>query len=59
MGYVIAMKTPGECGNGDTLAAVEEEGDEAPQPIVGFQPAQPMVFAGLFPGQSLLQWLGS
>ncbi len=50
VGYVIAgIKEPGKVQVGDTLTGLDNPADE---PIKGFKPAKPMVFAGIYPSDS-------
>jgi len=47
VGYIATgLKTVRECRVGDTVTAVERP---ATQPLPGFQPPKPMVYAGLYP----------
>ncbi len=47
VGYVATgLKMVGECRVGDTLTLAD---DPAPTPLPDYQPAKPMVFAGLYP----------
>jgi len=47
VGYVATgLKMVRECRVGDTLTLAD---DPAPKPLPGYQPAKPMVFAGLYP----------
>ena len=47
VGYVATgLKMVGECRVGDTLTLAD---DPAPTSLPGYQPAKPMVFAGLYP----------
>jgi GTP-binding protein LepA len=50
VGYVATgLKSLKDCTVGDTLTSLAAP---APQPLAGYQPAKPMVFAGLFPAQA-------
>ncbi len=50
VGYVIAgVKEPGQVQVGDTITHAERPASE---PVEGFQPAKPMVFAGVYPADS-------
>lgn len=50
VGYIMAnMKTVKEAQIGDTLCEFSQDGSQAVQPLPGFRPVKPMVFAGLFP----------
>ncbi len=47
VGYVATgLKTIRDCRVGDTITAVERP---APEPLPGYRPVKPMVFAGLYP----------
>ena len=47
VGYVATgVKSVGDCSVGDTITSAEVP---APEPLPGFQPVQPMVFASLYP----------
>ena len=47
VGYVATgLKTVAECHVGDTVTSAEEG---ATKPLLGYRPAQPMVFAGIYP----------
>jgi GTP-binding protein LepA len=47
VGYVATgLKTVAECHVGDTITLAEEG---ATKPLLGYRPAQPMVFAGIYP----------
>jgi len=47
VGYVATgVKSVGDCSVGDTITSAEVP---APEPLPGFQPVKPMVFAGLYP----------
>ncbi|HET7087767.1 MAG TPA: translation elongation factor 4 [Anaerolineae bacterium] len=47
VGYVATgLKTIRDCHVGDTITAVERP---APEPLPGYRPVKPMVFAGLYP----------
>jgi GTP-binding protein LepA len=50
VGYVATgLKSIGDARVGDTLT---EEGRPAAEPLPGYRPAKPMVFAGLYPAQA-------
>src|ERR671937_1054717 len=50
VGYVATgLKTVADCRVGDTLTSGDEP---APQPLPGYRPAKPMVFAGFYPSNS-------
>jgi GTP-binding protein LepA len=50
VGYVATgMKTLQDCRVGDTFTLAD---DPAVQPLPGYRPAKPMVYAGLYPGQA-------
>jgi GTP-binding protein LepA len=50
VGYVATgLKNVRDCRVGDT---VTDEHDPADEPLAGYQPAKPMVFAGLYPSQA-------
>lgn len=49
VGYVATgLKSARECSVGDTLTWAE---NPAPEPLPGYRPAKPMVFAGLYPSE--------
>jgi GTP-binding protein LepA len=50
VGYIATgLKTVREARVGDTVTAAR---DPAPQPLAGYQPAKPMVFASLYPSEA-------
>jgi GTP-binding protein LepA len=50
VGYIATgFKTVGDCQVGDTVTLAEAP---APEPLPGYRPAKPMVFAGFFPVDS-------
>jgi GTP-binding protein LepA len=50
VGYIATgLKTVGECAVGDTLTLTDTP---ASAPLVGYRPAKPMVFAGIYPTQA-------
>jgi GTP-binding protein LepA len=50
VGYIATgLKSVTECRVGDTVTTVQ---DGATQPLIGYQPAKPMVFAGIYPTQT-------
>ncbi len=50
VGYVATgLKTIRECRVGDTLTLAA---NPAPEPLPGFKPLKPMVFAGVYPSES-------
>jgi len=50
VGYVATgLKSVGDCQVGDTITLA---GQPAAQPLAGYRPAKPMVFAGLYPVES-------
>ncbi|NLT42482.1 MAG: elongation factor 4 [Anaerolineae bacterium] len=49
VGYVATgLKSVHDCGVGDTITLAA---DPAPEPLPGYRPAKPMVFAGLYPSE--------
>ena len=50
VGYIATgLKSVRECQVGDTITS---ENDGAPEPLIGYHPAKPMVFAGIYPTQA-------
>jgi GTP-binding protein LepA len=50
VGYIATgLKQVGDCPVGDTLTLAD---DPADTPLVGYRPAKPMVFAGIYPTQA-------
>jgi len=50
VGYVATgLKSVGECRVGDTVTTVS---DGAIEPLIGYRPAKPMVFAGVYPADA-------
>jgi len=50
VGYIASgLKYVGECRVGDTVTSLESG---ATQPLIGYRPAKPMVFAGIYPTEA-------
>jgi GTP-binding protein LepA len=50
VGYIATgLKSVGECHVGDTVTSLS---DGATEPLIGYHPAKPMVFAGVYPTQA-------
>ena len=50
VGYIATgLKTVGDCAVGDTITLTD---NPAAGPLVGYRPAKPMVFAGIYPTQA-------
>ncbi len=50
VGYVATgLKYVGECRVGDTVTSIS---DSATEPLIGYRPAKPMVFAGIYPADA-------
>jgi GTP-binding protein LepA len=50
VGYIATgLKYVGECRVGDTITSVEKG---ATEPLIGYRPAKPMVFAGIYPTEA-------